>query len=156
MKSQQPKPSRWEALASVVTDHKDRLLKASQYVALFVSWYYQSRSFKEQEEHYYQMYKNIFNARRMYRLGHWLVFVRAIQQSRAELLKGMSLERFSALVINVSRFLFFLLDNLSIILKRINYPRFWYLKARRTSFTFLLLALVFSLVLYTRKLRANF
>lgn len=155
MQGQQPLAPSVKLLA-ILDQQKDRLLKASQYVLLFMSWYYRNHDNKLLDETYYQQYKAIFNLRRLYRLGYWVSFVRPVLQSYAELLKGLTLERFSALVINCSRFLFYLLDNVSVILRVINYPRYWYLKARRSSFTFLLVSLLASLVLHVRKLRVNF
>jgi hypothetical protein len=82
MNKQQPS-SVPEKLVGILTQHKDRFLKTSQYVVLFVSWYYQSRNVKLQEEKYYQMYKAIFNARRMFRLGHWITFIRNTLNSQS-------------------------------------------------------------------------
>lgn len=45
MNKQQPS-SVPEKLVGILTQHKDRFLKTSQYVVLFVSWYYQSRNVK--------------------------------------------------------------------------------------------------------------
>ena len=60
------------------TQHKDRVFKAMQYLSLFVSWYYQSRGFKENEQKYFQLYKSIFYSRRMYRAGMGIIFLRPI------------------------------------------------------------------------------
>lgn len=77
-------------LWSVLTEHKDRAFKALQYASLFVSWYFQSRGFKQQEQEYFQLYKTIFYSRRMYRVGSGIIFLRPIIAQWKELGKGVT------------------------------------------------------------------
>lgn len=143
-------------LAAVLSSHKDRFLKAAQYLLLFASWYHQSRGRPAAEQEYLQLYKEVFYLRRLHRLGHFLSFVRPLLDAYAAARQKASENRVCALLAELCRVLFYLLDNVSIVLKFSDSPRPWYLRVRRASFTCFLVSLLLSLVLHARQLRRNF
>lgn len=75
-------------------------------------------------------------------------------EAMRDIRKGISLERITILLINSGKFFFYLLDTVAITMKFTKHPQ--YIKVRRISFAFFLIALLSSIIMYGKKLRQSF
>lgn len=75
-------------------------------------------------------------------------------EAMKELRKGVTLERITLFLINGDKFFFYLLDTVAITMKFTRHPE--YIKIRRISFAFFLIAILSSIILFSKKLRQSF
>jgi hypothetical protein len=122
----------------------DKLLKISQYICLLISYYHENRDHKAERYDYFFKYKNVFNIRRLFRVGHFITFLPSLISNLKALQEGFSMQMLFLTLSNLLKFLFYLIDNAAIIMSLTGNSQYYI--ARRISFTIFFAALIATLI----------
>ena len=123
---------------------RDKLLKILQYVSLLIAYYHENRDHKAERYDYFFKYKNVFNIRRLFRLGHFITFVPSIISNFNDLKREFSARTLFLTLSSIFKCAFYLVDNAAILMSLTLHPQYYI--ARRVSFSIFFIALMMTLV----------